>query len=142
MKNTRTMASCLVFLLSGAALAATSGWSTGVVREVNNDYARVSVNQGHGDPGLQGHGPVTQYCTIEVGKQLVTGEREVRPRFDRSSFAMNEDRAVSLKITGDTMKVKDNQGNERSFHVIKTMPDTPANMPDRTAFSERPIIIQ
>ncbi len=143
MKTNRKIASCLVLLVSGVAMAATPAWKPGVVREVNNNYARVSMDEGHGSLGLKGHGAVKQYCTIEVGHQLVTGEREVHAaKLDRSSFYLIEDRGVNLKISGDTMTVKDSHGKERSFHVVKTLPDTPANMPDKTAFAERTLLIQ
>ncbi len=123
-------------------MAGTPGWKTGVVREIGNNYEHVTVEDGKGDPGLKGHGPVKQYCTIEVGKQLVTGEREVHADLDRSRFFIDEDKKVTLKIAGDTMTVKDSNGKERSFHVVKTLPDTPANMPDRTAFSVGAMVIQ
>ena len=138
MRKFRWMASCLVLLMSGVAVAASPGWSAGVVRDVNNHYARVSLDNGHGLHFFKGHGTVKQYCTIEVGRQLVLGESDVHAR---SRFFVIDDKRVSLRISGDTMTVKDSHGKERSFHVLKTLPDTPANMPDRTAFAE-PAMVQ
>ena len=141
MTTPRKMAASFVLLISGVAMAASPGWKTGVVREVGNNFQHVTVADGFGDPGLRGTGSVTQYCTVEVGQQLVVGEREVRT-MERSNFNVAEDKGVELKIAGDTMTLKDNKGNQRSFHVVKTLPDTPANQPDRTAFAERALLIQ
>ena len=141
MKINRSMASCLVLLVSGVALAASPGWKTGIVREVGSNVQRVEVSDGNGDPGLKGTGLVTQYCTIEVGQQLVVGERSVHS-MERSNFTVKEDYGVQLRIDGDMMTLRDSKGNQRTFHVLKTVPDTPANQPDRTAFAERPLLIQ
>ena len=141
MTTPRKMAASFVLLISGVAMAASPGWKTGVVREVGNNFQHVTVADGFGDPGLRGTGSVTQYCTVEVGQQLVVGEREDRT-MERSNFNVAEDKGVELKIAGDTMTLKDNKGNQRSFHVVKTLPDTPANQPDRTAFAERALLIQ
>jgi hypothetical protein len=136
-------ASCLALALCTTAFAAnsSSNWKAGVVREVDNSRARVTVaNFHHNDPGLKGHGVTTQYCTVEVENQIVVGEREVRDKFDRASVFVGEN--ADIRLDGDSMTMKDSHGNQVRFHVISAMPDSLENEPDPTAFAETPLVIQ
>lgn len=143
MKRTVVLASCLMLMVSGAALAAaTPGWKTGVVRDVESNYAHVATKERNGEPLFRGTGPITQYCTIEVGRQLVVVERQWQTPAQEDRFSISNEEGVQLRIEGDHVIVRDAFGNDASFHIVKTLADTPANQPDRTAFAERPLIIQ
>lgn len=133
-------ACCIVFFGSAPLFAAPPDWKNGVVRELDSNYAHVTVADNNGDPGLSGHGAIKQYCTIEAGTTLLIAEREISGRGEHAM--LREDRGIHYKIVGQTLVVKDNAGNQTSFRLLKSMPETADNRPDRTAFAERALVIQ
>jgi hypothetical protein len=114
-----------------AAFAGGPAWQSGVVRELVDNYSQVSVQDNHGSPGLEGHGNIVQYCTVESGNQLFVGERVFHNWFGHE-MAINEKSQVTIHVEGDKMEVRDASGNKGSFRLIKTVP-APHNAADLTA---------
>jgi hypothetical protein len=123
MRLQRFLPALVVLCGVSAAFAGGPAWQSGVVRELVDNYSQVSVQDNHGSPGLEGHGSVVQYCTVESGNQLFVGQRVFRNWFGHE-MAINEKSAVSIHVEGDKMEVRDASGNKGTFRLVKTLPAT------------------
>jgi hypothetical protein len=132
----------LVPVLAFGADHSNSKWKTGVVRDLDNSYAHISLVDLHGKPGLIGNGAITQYCTVQLGDQLYVGEHDAASGFDTSGFFAADSSRVSVRVKNGTMILKDRYGKKQTFHILRTMPATPQNQPDPTAFTARAMVIQ
>jgi len=107
-----------------AAFAGGPAWQSGVVRELVDNYTQVSVvGDRQGSPGLEGHGNVLQYCTVESGNKLYVGERAFHNWFGHE-LSINEKAQVAIRLEGDKMEIRDAMGNKGTFRIIKTVPAT------------------
>jgi len=134
--------SCLLILCCGAAFAGPPDWQSGVVRAVDSNYVQpTTVKDVNGAAKIQAKGTVEQICTIEAGKTLLVGKREFVPRTNHD-IELARNHGVSFKLVGQTLMVKDADGTQRSFQLLKSMPATAANRPDPTAFTTHRTITQ
>jgi hypothetical protein len=136
---------CSLFLASGLAFGAghSKSWQQGVVRDVTDNYDRVAVVKQHGDLGLVGKGQMREFCTVEMGDKLYFGERDVEPgAIEHTRFAAVDSSNVAVRLKNGTMTLKDANGHRQSFQILRTLPNTPENEPDPTAFAVAPLVIQ
>jgi len=130
---------CSLFLASGLAFGAghSKAWQQGVVRDVSDSYAHIAIVQQRGVPGLVGEGGIRQFCTVELGDKLYFGERDSDPQFEHTKFVTANSRPVGVRVQNGTMTLKDQKGHRRTFQILRTLPNTPENEPDPTAFTAR-----
>lgn len=142
--RTPTVFACSLLLASGLAFGAgrSNTWQQGVVRDVSDSYAHIAVVQEHGVPGLIGEGGIRQFCTVEVGDKLYFVERDADPAFEYTKFATANARPVAVRVQNGMMTLKDQNGHRRSFQILRTLPNTPENAPDPTAFTARVMDVQ
>ena len=143
--RTPVVSACCFLLASGLAFGAghSKTWQQGVVRDVADNYDRVAVVKQHGDVGLVGKGQMREFCTVELGDKLYFGERDVDPgAIEHTKFAAVDSSNVSVRVKNGTMTLKDPNGHRQSFQILRTLPNTPENEPDPTAFAVAPLVIQ
>jgi hypothetical protein len=142
--RTPTVFACSLILASGLAFGAahSNSWQQGVVRDVSDSYAHIAVVQQRGVPGLIGQGGIRQFCTVELGDKLYFGERDSDPQFEYTRFVAVDSSNVAVRVKNGVMTLKDRNGHQRSFEILRTLPNTPENEPDPTAFAARAMEIQ